>query len=408
MSGTVFRYSHTLRAVKALFLSQRVPYPPDRGDKISSWHQVERLGHNHEVTIIAFSHDEEDEAGAAQLREMGHEVITIPHDERAKKLRSLPLLLGSTPLTLGVYGSKELQAEVDRRVLDTDFALAFSSSMGAFLMPHESLPKLVFIGELDSDKWRQYADHKPWPMSWLYRREARTLFAFERRLAAAFDETLLVTTLEREIFDREIPGHASSVLKNGVDLEHFHPDPDRAEPGHLVFTGVMDYFPNTEGCTWFVEEVLPLIHDRHPEAHFSIVGSRPTPQIEALSLSPHVTVTGRVDSTADWLQRASVCVCPLRIARGLQNKVLEAMACGLGVVATTPASQGTDAIPSDHFLLADEATTFATEVANLLDSPARARTIGAAARTFMEETRSWETNYAELDRAIERITQSSS
>lgn len=394
--------------MKALFLSQRVPYPPDRGDKISSWHQVERLGRSHEVTIIAFSHDEEDEAGAEQLREMGYEVVTIPHDERAKKLRSLPLLLSSTPLTLGVYGSKDLQAEVDRRAPEADFALAFSSSMGAFLLPHDNLPKIVFIGELDSDKWRQYAAVKSWPMSWVYRREARTLFAFERRLAAASQEVMLVTPLEKEIFDREIPGHRTSVLRNGVDLEHFHPAPDHAEPGHLVFTGVMDYFPNAEGCAWFVEEVLPLIHHRHPEAHFSIVGSRPTPQVEALGLSPHVTVTGRVDSTADWLQRASVCVCPLRIARGVQNKVLEAMACGLGVVATTAASRGTEATPLDHFLLADEATTFATEVANLLDSPDRARTMGAAARAFMEETRSWEANYAELDRAIERITQPNS
>jgi len=390
--------------LKALFLSQRVPYPPDRGDKISSWHLVERLARSHEVTILAFSHDEGDEAGAAALREMGHEVVTFDHDEQAKKRSSLPLLFSSTPLTLGVYGSKELQAEVDRRVPDSDFAFAFSSSMGAFLLPHEDLPKLVFIGELDSDKWRQYAEHKPWPMSWVYRREARTLFAFERRLAAAADESLLVTPLEKEVFDRKIPGQRSSLIRNGVDLDHFHPDPDRAEPGHLVFTGVMDYFPNTEGCTWFVEEVLPLIHHRHPEAHFSIVGSRPTPEVEALASSPHVTVTGRVDSTADWLQRASVCVCPLRIARGIQNKVLEAMSCGLGVVATTSASQGTEAVPGDHFLLADEATTFAAEVANLLDSPARARALGAAARTLMEKMRSWETNYAELDRAVERIT----
>jgi len=390
--------------LKALFLSQRVPYPPDRGDKISSWHLVERLARSHEVTILAFSHDESDEAGAAALREMGHEVITVDHDERAKKLRSIPLLFGGGPLTLGVFGSKELQAEVDRRVPDADFALAFSSSMGAFLLPHEDLPKLVFIGELDSDKWRQYAEVKSWPMSWVYRREARTLFAFEQRLAAAADETLLVTPLEKEIFDREIPGQTTSVLRNGVDLDHFHPNPDRAEPGHLVFTGVMDYFPNAEGCAWFVEEVLPLVHHRHPEAHFSIVGSRPTPAVEALAASPHVTVTGRVDSTADWLQRASVCVCPLRIARGVQNKVLEAMACGLGVVATTPASQGIEAVPGDHFLLADEATTFAAEVANLLDFPDRAKTLGDAARALMEETRSWETNYAELDRAVERIT----
>ena len=389
--------------MKALFLSQRVPFPPDRGDKITSWHMVERLSRSHEVTIIAFSHDRADEGGAEALRAKGFEVVTIDHDERAKKLAALPLLLGRKPLTLGVYGSKDLQAEVDRRVSETDFAVAFSSSMGAFLLPHPALPKLVFMGELDSDKWRQYSEVKSFPMSWVYKREARTLFAFERELAAASEETVLVTPLEKEIFEREIPGPANCVIRNGVDLEHFHPAPERAEPGHLVFTGVMDYFPNSEGCEWFVKEVMPLIHHRHPDAHLSIVGARPTPEVEALAASPHVTVTGRVDSTAEWLQRASVAVCPLRIARGVQNKVLEAMACGLGVVATTPASQGTEATPGDHFLLADEATTFATEVANLLDSPERASQLGRSARQLMEETRSWKTNYDELDRAIERI-----
>jgi sugar transferase (PEP-CTERM/EpsH1 system associated) len=392
--------------MKALFLSQRVPYPPDRGDKISSWRLVERLSRHHEVTILAFSHDESDEAGAEALRAKGFEVIAIPHDERAKKIASLPLLLSGTPLTLGVYGSKELQAEVDRRAKDADFALAFSSSMGAFLMPHPELPKLVFIGELDSDKWRQYAAVKSFPMSWVYRREARTLFSFEKKLAGAAEESLLVTPLEKEIFDREIPGCRSSLLRNGVDLELFHPTPERAEPGHLVFTGVMDYFPNTEGCAWFVHEVFPLIRQRHPDARFSIVGSKPDKGTLELASEPGVTVTGRVDSTADWLQRAAVAVCPLNIARGVQNKVLEAMSCGLGVVATTQASQGTEAIPGDHFLLADEATTFATEVANLLDYPERARELGTAARAFMEETRSWERNYEALDSAVERITQS--
>ena len=392
--------------LKALFLSQRVPYPPDRGDKISSWRIVERLSREHEVTIIAFSHDEADEAGAEALRAKGFEVVTIAHDENAKKISSLPLLLGKTPLTLGIYGSNELQAEVDRRVDSADFAFAFSSSMGAFLMPHPKLPKLVFIGELDSDKWRQYAAAKSFPMSWVFKREARTLFAFEKKLAAAAMENLLVTPLEKEIFDREIPNCRSTVLRNGVDLELFHPAPERREPGHLVFTGVMDYFPNTEGCTWFVEEVLPLIRQRHPKARLSIVGSRPDRDALALAATPGVTVTGRVESTADWLQRASVAVCPLNIARGVQNKVLEAMACGLGVVATTPASQGTEAVSGTHFLLADEATTFATEVANLLDSPERAASLGAEARSFMEETRSWEHNYEALDRAVERITQS--
>jgi sugar transferase (PEP-CTERM/EpsH1 system associated) len=388
--------------LKILFLSQRVPYPPNRGDKITTWRLVERMSREHEVHAVAFAHDAADMEAAEVLRGKGIPTTVFPHDERWKKLRSLPLLLTSTPLTLGVYGSAALQRKVDELAGWADMAYAFSSSMSAFLVPHQRLVRINHIGELDSDKWRQYSERTGFPMSWVYRREWRTLLGFERAVAGSFFETVLCTPLEQRIFREQIPGASSMVLRNGVDLEAFRPAPERAEPGHLVFTGVMNYYPNVDGCVWFVEEVLPRIRERHPAARFTIIGAHPTPEVLALADQPGVEVTGFVDSVLERVQRGAVAVAPLRIARGIQNKVLEAMACGLPVVGTTSATQGVGAEDGREYLVRDEAAAFADEVCGLLDRPDDARALGERARRFVVENYDWEEVFRPLDELIER------
>jgi sugar transferase (PEP-CTERM/EpsH1 system associated) len=390
--------------VNILFLSQRVPYPPNRGDKISTWRIVDRLRRSHEVRCVAFAHDDADRKAADDLREMGISVTTIDYNDRWKKLISLPLLLTRKPLTLGVYGSAELQRAVDELAGWADMAYAFSSSMGAFLEPHVTLPRVMHIGELDSDKWHQYSFKTRFPMSWIYRREWRTLLEFERRVAHSFSENVLCTPLEQKIFREQIPGASSMVLRNGVDLEAFSPAPQLAEPGHLVFTGVMNYYPNVDGCLWFVREILPAIRARYPDVRFTIVGSHPTPEIQALEKVEGVTVTGFVDSVTDWVHRAAIGVAPLRIARGIQNKVLEAMACGLPVVGTTSATQGVGGIPGEDYLVADDATAFSEHVCALLAAPERARVLGITARSFVEANYNWESTLAPLDELVQRCT----
>jgi len=389
--------------VKILFLSQRVPYPPNRGDKITTWRLIERMRRRHEVRLLAFAHDEADREAAETLRGMGFPTHAFPLHPRWSRLRALPLLLTSKPLTLGVFGSRALQAELDRFAADADLAYAYSSCMGAFFLPHERLRRVMHFAELDSDKWRQYAERLRFPASLVYRREARTLFAFERRLAAAVDENVLCTPLEQEIFRQRIPGVPSMVLSNGVDLEAFRPAPDAAEPDHLVFTGVMDYHPNVDACVWFAEEILPLVRERRPDVRFSIVGSHPAPEVRRLGRLPGVTVTGSVPETRDWLRRAMVAVAPLRIARGIQNKVLEAMAMGLPVVGTTSATQGVAGRSGRDYRVADDPRAFADAVVRLLAEPAAARELGRRARAFVEERYSWEAALAPLDALLDRL-----
>lgn len=382
-----------------LFLSQRVPYPPNRGDKITTWRLVERMRRSHRVRIVAFAHDEGDRTAARQLEEMGFEVATFAPTPRWK---SLPVLLGSRPLTLSVYGSKQLQAEVDRHVAATDLAYAYSSSMGAFFLRHE-LPRVMHFAELDSDKWLQYAGRTRFPLSWVYRREGRTLHAFERELAHAVDENVLCTPLEQKIFQERIPGASSIVLRNGVDLAHHQARTETPEPGLLVFVGVMNYYPNIEGIAWFCRAILPEVQRRVPGARLAIVGSHPTPEVQALARLPGVTVTGFVDDPRDWLRRAAVSVAPLRIARGIQNKVLEAMAMGLPVVGTRSATQGVDGRHERDYLVAETVEEQVEAVCGLLQDPERARELGRRARAFVEANYDWEVCLRPLDSILERL-----
>jgi sugar transferase (PEP-CTERM/EpsH1 system associated) len=396
---------HPLR-VRILFLSQRVPYPPNRGDKITTWRLVERMKRTHSVQCIAFAHDDADLDAARELETKGVPTIAIRYRDAWKKLTSLPLLLTRTPLTLGVYGSHALQAAVDRAMTACDMAYAYSSSMGAFLERHASKPRVMHFGELDSDKWRQYSRRTGFPMSWVYAREQRTLLEFERRVARAFTENVLCTPLEQDIFRAQIPGASSTVLRNGVDLEYFRPSKVEPEPAHLVFTGVMNYYPNADGCIWFVREILPRVRSEFPGARFTIVGAHPTAEIKALASTSGVLVTGFVDDTREWLAKAAVSVAPLRIARGIQNKVLEAMAMGLPIVGTTSATQGVEARHEREYLVADDAAQFAEAVCRLLRDPSRARELGRGARAFVEAHYDWEVVFRHLDEILERCEQS--
>jgi sugar transferase (PEP-CTERM/EpsH1 system associated) len=397
--------AHVLRcqAVKILFLSQRVPYPPNRGDKITTWRLIDRLRRDHDVTAIAFAHDDADEEAARQLTEMGIPTHTVRHDERKKKLTTLPLFLTSRPLTLGVYGSKELQRLVDEHIKGCDLAYAYSSSMGAFLLPHRELPRIMHFGELDSDKWRQYSERTGFPMSWVYRREWKTLLSFEREVAGTFSNNVLCTPLEEEIFHEQIPGTPTTVLRNGVDLGFYHPRENAPEPNNIAFTGVMNYYPNVDGCVWFADEILPRVREKVPDAHFTIIGSKPDAEIQRLGERPGVTVTGFVDDTRDWLRKAHISVAPLRIARGIQNKVLEALAMGLPTVGTTSATQGVDGTPERDYLVRDDATSFAGAVVELLTDAERARALAEQGRRFVEETY-WEVVFRHLDEIVGAAT----
>ena len=392
------------RRLSVLFLSQRVPYPPTRGDKIITWRMVQRLHSQHDVTCLAFAHDEDDVVGARELRRFGIRIVTVPYRPFLGLIKSAYAMMSDRPLTTSFFGSRRMASELKNRMRKADLAIAFSSSMGSYLLDWPSVPRILHFCELDSDKWRQYANRTRPPMQWVYEREARVLEALERRLASEMNANIVCTELERRVFVERIPNAACTVMRNGVDLEYFSTDGLAPERGHIVFTGVMNYLPNIDACQWFAGSVLPRIVRRHPEARFSIVGSAPSSGVRRLTKDPRVTVTGRVPDTRPYLRRAAVVVAPLRIARGIQNKVLEGLAMGVPVVATSIAVQGVNGVSRRDYLVADDADAMAEEVGGLLADDQARSALGARGRAFVEANYNWDESLRTLDELVFRAT----
>ncbi len=393
-------------ARNVVFLSQRVPHPPDRGDRISTHHILRHLRESGcRVRIGCLAEDDRDLQAIEELRGSVAEICAPRIDRRIRKILSLRGLLTGAPLTLPFFRHRGLQRTIARWMRDDppDLVFMYSSSMGQYALPYVDVPRVMHFAELDSDKWRQYAAAGGAAARFVYGREARELLRFETRIAQEFDASLVVSAVEKELFERCIPSATATVVPNGVDVDHFSTahgrDPDVAprEPHTLVFTGVMDYEPNVDGVLWFVEAVWPRIRTAHPDARFLIVGNRPVPKVQALDGRDGLVVTGWVDSTPPWFDRASVAIAPLRIARGLQNKVLEAMSMGLPVVATPCAAQGLGEVDRHTLIAVDGAQALGDAVLALFADREHREAVGARAAAFVREHFRWENMFERID-----------
>lgn len=394
------------RQPRVVFLCQRVPWPPDRGDRITTWHFLQHLlQRGAAVHVGCFREEDRDADAVAFLAERCAEVVAPRLSRRSRKLTSLRGLLTGEPLTLPFFRDREL-ARAARRwaAAAPDLVYVYSSSMAQYALSVPAPAKVMQFAELDSDKWRQYADVSGPLGRWIYGREARRLLAFEAHVARTFSRSLVVSDVERQLFCERIPGVVPAVLPNGVDTELFTSRGDAGRHAHTaIFTGVMDYEPNVDGVAWFVERCWPALRARFADARLLIVGSRPTARVQALGQSPGVTVTGRVDTTPPWFDRAAVAIAPLRLARGVQNKVLEAMSMALPVVSSPQAAQGLGDVPPGTLTVADgEAATIAG-IAALFDAPAAARAIGAAAAAWVRREWRWQRMYERLDAILSEL-----
>ncbi len=393
---------------KLLYLVHRLPYPPNKGDKVRSYHLLKHLAARHSVFLGTFVDDPDDLQYLPTVRALCADVCALRLHPKVAKLRSLAGLLNGKALTLGYYRSAALQAWVDRTVVahQIDAVVVFSSSMAPYALAHRQLPMLADLVDVDSAKWAEYADRHRWPMSWLYRREGQRLLAFERRVVAQAQRAYLVTNKEVDLFGQLAPECRGRVhaLGNGVDAEFFspevrHPSPYPAGELSLVFTGAMDYWPNVDAVCWFVADILPELCRRWPGLRLHIVGRSPTPAVQALACA-QVNVTGTVPDVRPWLQHAIVVVAPLRLARGVQNKVLEAMAMARPVVAAEHCVQAIDARPGLDVLVASDAAAFVTQVGVLLAGRPAAERIGLAARACVLAHYSWTARLAGIDQAL--------
>lgn len=385
-----------------LFLAHRVPWPPDRGDKIRSYHILKALARLAPVTLVAFADDAE-EARAAQALAPLLAGMTIVPRAGSRVRAGLAALARRRPVSLAAFDSAAMRHAVADALADAriDRVFAFSGQMAQFV-PNDR-PELRFVMDfvdMDSAKFADYAAARAGPARWLHAREARLLRRFEAATAARADLSLFVSAAEAALFEAETGAHNVAVLENGIDLAFFDPAAgfSRMGPGDgplIVFTGQMDYAPNAEAVTAFARGPFVAVRERHPRARFAIVGRSPTPGVRALARLPGVTVTGGVPEVRSWLAAADVVVAPLALARGVQNKVLEAMAMARPVVASPQAHEGIDALPGRDLIVASAATQ-ADAILRLLADPPRAVTLGQAARARMATRYAWAERLAPL------------
>jgi sugar transferase (PEP-CTERM/EpsH1 system associated) len=385
---------------------QRVPFPPDRGDKIVTFHEIRHLSQKHEVHVFCLADGGQDLANLPALRDCAASVTAVAVTRLRSRLRSLLALAAGRPLSVAAFDEAELHQAILRKYDEVlpDLIIVFSCNVAQYAEHFPGVPRIMQFHDLDSLKWAQFAERKRIPLKWIYRIEAQRLLAYERGIAHGFSHALVCTAAEREDFARLFPGAAVSLVGNGVDLEYFRSPGAVKEPGSLVFTGVMDYFPNVDAVEWFCDAILPLVRAQIPQARLTICGSRPTAAVRQLAKREGVRVTGWVPDTRPYLDTAEVFVAPLRVARGVQNKLLEALAMGLPCIASAIAWRGTTVGRGNGILVADNAAEFAAHVIRLLrDSAFRAET-AKKAREAAEAQYRWEGQLAALDRVIAAVT----
>jgi sugar transferase (PEP-CTERM/EpsH1 system associated) len=402
--------------LKFLIVCQRVPFPPNKGEKLRTFHQIKYLlDLGHKVSICCPLDNSADLVSIDKLKSR-YEISVISCPLPFKLLRLALGFLTGKPLSVANFYISILQQKFDRYLADNHFDAIFctSSSMSEYVfnsgylksLKSTSTPAhLLFMDfmDLDSDKWSQYASTAKWPMNWVYRRESRLLGLYETRVEREFDASFFISQAEVDLF-RVRFGSAEKihVLGNGIDGDYFMPpavDPNNGAPV-FIFTGVMDYKPNIDAVTWVVDNAWQQIVDLYPGARFIIAGMTPTANILALAKSPGIEVTGFVDDILPYFHQAGYFLAPLRIARGVQNKVLQAFACGLPVIATNMGAEGIDYTDGEDILLANTPDEFIEQIKVLHSDAELRQRIKTNALALIRNRYSWDGQLKPLDTII--------
>jgi len=378
--------------MKIFFACHRFPFPPNRGGKIRPFNMIRHLSEKHEVFVGSLVHTQTELDEGAGLREYCAEIYDDVVPERKRRLRAVRALPGVAPSSVAYFSSSRLRHKVTEaaRRISFDAVIVHCAFAAQYGLQVPARFRLLDFGDLDSVKWFDYSQCRPFPLSWGYYVEGHKLRRYERQMAGSFDYCTLTTSGELEEFEKLAVDCPHSVIPNGVDGSYFRPvgGPARGKPV-VVFLGRMDYYPNIDGVLRFTESVLPIIQTAVPEVEFRVIGSNPTPAVERLRDSRNVVVTGYVPDVRSFLKDAVVSVAFLRMARGTQNKVLESMAMGIPVVATPQAAKGIQALAEKHLLVASEPEAFAAAIIRVLRDPELQKSLCEAGRRQVEKAHTW-------------------
>jgi len=400
--------------VKILFLCHRIPFPPNKGDKLRAFNQIKEFSKKHSITLLTFVDDPADEKYTVELEKYCEKVIAVRRFPLWSALKSLPYMFSGKPLTLPYFYEKEMEKFIDGALASEGFDIifVFSSSMAQYVET-SSLPKLVDLVDADSEKWIQYSEHAPFPKSLVYRHEGFRLRNYEKKLSKCFDVSTVVSKDEKEKLLKFIEDDKwVRVIRNGInhtfyDEEHI----DEAEEflagdlsKNILFVGGMFYFAYIDGVLNFYNKSFAAVKEKVSNVKFFIVGADPAPSIKKLNEDENVCVTGFVKDVRPFLKKTSVYVVPLRIAPGLQNKILEAMIMKIPVVSTSEAILGIDATDGVDVFVEDNPEKFGERVVELLQNEELCKKIGANARKMVLEKHNWKKNLREYERIFEELT----
>jgi sugar transferase (PEP-CTERM/EpsH1 system associated) len=389
--------------MRVLVLTHRLPFAPNRGDRIRAFHIVKQLAARADVHVVSLVHDREEEAQADTLRRLGVAVSTalVP---RARNLAIAALKLPtSTPLTHLLLDSPAMRPALDRAIdgWQPDVVLAYCSGVAplSLVPPLAGIPLVLDMVDVDSAKWGAFADDARFPRSWVYRREARCLSAFEARAVRTAFASTVVNERERDTLLRLCPGAAVHVAPNGVDVDALSPQQAPNGDDRVIFSAVFDYAPNADGAVWLAEHVWPRVRAVRPSARLTLAGSSPTSAVRRLAEDRSIEVTGRVEDMRPYLWRSAVAVAPIFQSRGVQNKVLEAAAAGLPSVVTRTVGDGLPHQVLPACRIANTPDAFAAAIIELLSlSPgARRRETARAGLASL----GWQTRLAPLVALVE-------
>jgi sugar transferase (PEP-CTERM/EpsH1 system associated) len=395
--------------VRVLLLTHRLPYAPNRGDRVRAYHIARTLKPFADVDLVSFVHDDEEAGHACDVQDLVASATVVRVPQWRNRLRAAASLGTDSPLTHLLLDEGGITATLGRVVSRhlPDVVLAYCSGMARFAVEPllSAFPLVLDMVDLDSSKWSALAQRTSGPMRWIYRREARLLRAFERKAVRQAFCTLVVNDRERDEVLRTTGEVRVEVLGNGVDVDHLRPlAAPSAEPG-VIFCGVMDYAPNVQGALWLARDVWPLVRAQRSNAKLWLVGSDPSPAVRNLHDPSTIEVTGRVADVRPYLWGAAVAAAPLQIARGVQNKVLEAVAAGLPVVATSAVAAGLPLEILPACTTADSAREFAAALVRELDRSPQERRARAGKADL--NVLSWEKRLARLPALLSEAAESS-
>lgn len=390
---------------KILYLSHRIPYPPNKGDKIRSFNEIKYLSKRYDVDLITLADDPGDLKYKKNLKKYCRQVKVFPLNTIKAKIKGFISLFTGKSITQGYFNSKAFQTIFNQwTTLEKYHAiLCFSSPMAEYIfnstrnIKRTASTLVMDFCDLDSDKWTQYSRKKGFPLNILYRLEGKRLLAFEQKINQEFDRTVFVSQEEATLFRQYYPdARRVDIVPNGVDHTFFNPDLPKTNKKednlYVGFFGAMDYYANVDGALWFKNQIWPLVKKKIPEAVFLIVGSKPDHRLKSLASDPSIRVTGFVKDIREYYYKTTVCVIPLQIARGVQNKVLEAMSMSKAIVTTSQAVQGIGISDKPFLSIVDDPDQFASKIIELLQDQTRRENEGKTARNYIKNHFNWDIN----------------